>query len=591
LKVRHRLLLVLGGASLSVAVLLAAGAFWVVRAAIRERVVERIATETSLVASWVAQGERANPELHLHELARSTASTLGVRVSLIADDGTVLADSAVARAAIERMDDHGTRPEIRDARRLGSATSFRLSGTTSIEYFYSARLLPEGGRVRFVRLALPASAVDRVSLGYGRLSVGVVVTCMLLLTAIAYGAIRRLSYPVEWMTESVERAAAGDFQLDLPRPGGEEVGRLHAAVRRLQSVLLAKLAELDSERAVLSSVISGMKEGLVLLGPDNRVRLTNRALRELFEIDFDPQGHRLTDVVRHPAIVADVEAALVAENEEAGTRRSVVRLEGSAQVFELHVTRLPAADGESAEGVLALLFDITRQEALEGVRREFVANVSHELRTPLTAIKAAVETLLDGDASDPETTLSFLQIISKNSDHMGELIEDLTDLSLIETGAITLELAHVDAAGVAREVVEKLEPLAAARNVELIAEVPSPFALRADRRRLVEMLTNLADNALKFNRPGGHAWIRGRDQDGRRLLVVEDDGIGIPSSSIEMIFNRFYQVNRDGSNRSRGTGLGLAIVKHLMRLHDGRVQVKSELGKGSSFVLDFPRPT
>jgi len=584
LKVRHRLLLVLGSASLLVAVLLAAGGFWLVRSAMRDRLVERIRSETQLIARFVADAGDDD----LDSLAREAASALGMRVSLIDAEGVVLADSAVAPAALAEMDDHRTRPEMQDARRLGSGASFRLSDTTSIRYFYSACLLPEGKRIRYVRLAVPASEIQQVESRYGWLSAWFVMAGMLLLTAIAYGAIRRLSYPVEWMTDAVERAAAGDFQLDLPRAGGEEVSRLYSAVGRLQTALLAKISELDSERAVLASVVGGMKEGLLLLDSDSRIRLTNEALRNLFDIDFDPLGHRLTDVVRQPAIVTEIEAALSGETDGTGTREAIIRMEDSGRAFELHVTRLPR--GGTSEGVLALLFDITRQEALEGVRREFVANVSHELRTPLTSIIASVETLLEGDA-DATTTSSFLQIISKNSEHMSELIEDLTDLSLIETGAIALELGPVDAARVAREVVEKLEPLAASRAVELIADVPTQFELRADRRRLVDMLTNLADNALKFNRPGGHAWIRGLELEGHPVLVVEDDGIGIPSNSLDLIFNRFYQVNRGGSSRTRGTGLGLSIAKHLMRLHGGRLRVESELGKGSRFLLEFPRPT
>jgi two-component system phosphate regulon sensor histidine kinase PhoR len=238
--------------------------------------------------------------------------------------------------------------------------------------------------------------------------------------------------------------------------------------------------------------------------------------------------------------------------------------------------------------VLALFVDITRLDRLEKIRREFVANVSHELRTPLTSIKAFVENLIDGGLDDPENAQRFLQIVERHADHMGELIEDLTDLSSIETGSVTLELRRVDASEVAREVVEQLRPLATKRDVEVRIALSTPFPVTSDRRRLEQMLINLINNAIKFNREGGRVVIDGQASTAGTTIIVEDTGIGIPSASQTKIFERFYQVSRDRSRAVGGTGLGLSIVKHLMRLHGGRVQLVSELGHGTKVTLDFP---
>jgi two-component system phosphate regulon sensor histidine kinase PhoR len=174
---------------------------------------------------------------------------------------------------------------------------------------------------------------------------------------------------------------------------------------------------------------------------------------------------------------------------------------------------------------------------------------------------------------------------------MGALIEDLIDLSLIETGAVALDSGPLDAAEVAREVAGRFRPLAETRGVELIVDLPARLDIRADRRRLEQMLTNLIDNALKFNRPGGHVRVHGGIDETVIQLNVLDTGVGIPAGNQEMIFNRFYQVNRERSRQAGGTGLGLALVKHLMRLHGGTVRVDSELGRGSTFTLEFPIPT
>ena len=173
---------------------------------------------------------------------------------------------------------------------------------------------------------------------------------------------------------------------------------------------------------------------------------------------------------------------------------------------------------------------------------------------------------------------------------MGELIEDLTDLSLIETGAVTLDLRPVDVSELSRELAERLRPVARKRDVEIRVELPLRFPLRADRRRLEQMLANLVENAIKFNREGGHVRIHGTLRGASPVVFVEDTGVGIPSDSIDRVFNRFFQVNQERSRQRRGTGRGLAIVKHLMRLHGGSVRVESELGVGSTFILEFPAP-
>jgi two-component system phosphate regulon sensor histidine kinase PhoR len=568
-------------AALAGAVLVAVGATWLLRTAVRDRYVERLRAETALLGDW-AEGYDGNPQ----ELAVLAGRRLGFRVTLIDGEGTVIGDSAKDQGQLTELDNHLDRPEVQGARLRGSGESLRTSATTRVEYFYSARRLERPNRVEFVRIALPAHEIYRVQTRYSWLVVGVFLVSMLLLTVLTYGAVRRLSRPMETMADSVARAAAGEFELELPQAGGEEVARLAAAVRRMQHALLEKISELDSERAVLSSVVSGMREGLLLVGPDRRIRVANRSLRQILNLTFDPVDHLLAEVVRHPTLLGDVEASL---SEGRETRESVLRMESSGRSFELHVTPLKGPGGSHKQGALVLLFDITRLEALEGVRREFVANVSHELRTPLTAIKASVETLIDGDIDDRDNANRFLEIIGRNADYMGALIEDLTDLSLIETGAVALDLRTLDAAEVVREVVERFRPLAETRGVELIVELAAPLGLRADRRRLEQILTNLVDNALKFNRPGGQVRIRGGCDESGIVLAVEDTGAGIPAGSREMIFHRFYQVDRQRSRQAGGTGLGLALVKHLMRLHGGAVRVDSELGQGATFTLEFPK--
>ncbi len=294
----------------------------------------------------------------------------------------------------------------------------------------------------------------------------------------------------------------------------------------------------------------------------------------------EPQGRLLAEVIRHSALNRHVETAL-----RDGQEIHEPLLQVGSRCFELHIKLLGPPTGD----MIVLLHDTTRLEALESVRREFVANVSHELRTPLTSIKAFVETLLDETNDDPESRLQFLGIIAKHAARMEALIDDITDLSRIETDSVELEPTVFDAARTCREIAEDLEPRATRHEVTVIVSLARPFPVYADPRRLEQVLTNLIDNAIKFNRPQGEVRITGtRDQHGTTRLAVEDDGVGIPVDSAEKIFRRFYRVDPARSRDAGGTGLGLAIVKHLMRLHGGQVTVESELGSGSRFVIELP---
>jgi two-component system phosphate regulon sensor histidine kinase PhoR len=399
----------------------------------------------------------------------------------------------------------------------------------------------------------------------------------LLLAALAYLATRRLASAIERMTAAAERTAAGERRLDLPYASADELSRLAASVNRTKTALLAEIADLDEDRRLLSSVFAGMREGLLVVGPDRRIRLVNEAFRQIFGVPFDPIGRLLAEVIRDPRVVADLDTALEEKRE---IRESVVRAADSGRSFELHVTPLDP-------GALVLFFEVSRLEALERVRREFVANVSHELRTPLTSIKAFVETLLDGGVDDREHAVRFLTIVRRHADRMNALIDDLTDLSLIETGSVSLDLQVLDAGEVARDVVTQLAP-GAGQEIAVRCEVPSPFPVLADRRRLEQVLVNLVDNAIKFNRLGGTVIVSGLVQEGHPVLAVEDTGVGIPADSLEKVFHRFYRVDKTRSREAGGTGLGLAIVKHLMRLHGGAVRLRSELGHGARFELEFP---
>jgi two-component system phosphate regulon sensor histidine kinase PhoR len=410
-------------------------------------------------------------------------------------------------------------------------------------------------------------------------------TALVLPSAVGWFAYRALDRQIESLTGEIDRTPTDGTHRAFVVEGRDSPGELASALTRFVAELGNRIEDGRRESRLLQSVVVAMKEGMVVLGPDRKIRVANDAFRQLFRTPFDPVGRLLAEVVRDPAVFRELEASLPPGGE---VRESLLHLPGSGRSFELRVSPLSGNTAEEPAGALILFFDVTRLEALERVRREFVADVSHELRTPLTSIKAFVESLIEGRLVDRDESLRFLEIVGKHGDRMGALIDDLTDLSLIETGAVALDLAPLDAAEVASDVVAQFAFRADAAGVEVRLDVPAPFPLVADQRRLEQILVNLVDNAIKFSKRGGVVRISGGNVDGRPRIMVEDTGVGIPPDALEQVFHRFFRVDKARSRELGGTGLGLAIVKHLMRLHGGQVSVASELGRGATFTLEFP---
>ena len=349
-------------------------------------------------------------------------------------------------------------------------------------------------------------------------------------------------------------------------------------------------AESDNETLALEQLfeatLNGMREGLLVVDREMRVIASNESARRLFNLGESRLAmQRLTQLTRNPAIYSAFLDALQ------GTERAGVKVETfgpKRRVFDLRVVPLSSGNGSQTQGAIGVFFDVTKLERLERVRQEFLSNVSHELRTPLTAISAFVETLEAGNA-DASDNKRFLGIIRRNAERMNNLIGDILELSAIEAGTVKVEPRPIQLAPLVEDVFNSLSAKASPRDIELAHDVGSEVIVFADPVRLEQMLTNLVENAIKFNREGGQVYVRFDDGEKSRISV-EDTGEGIPSQHVERLFERFYRVDRARSRDLGGTGLGLAIVKHLSRAHGGEVTVESRLGEGSVFAIELPKP-
>ena len=347
-----------------------------------------------------------------------------------------------------------------------------------------------------------------------------------------------------------------------------------------------------AEGALFASTLESLRDGVLVVDAWGAVTASNQAAREMFGVRAGVRGgaRRLSEWTRHPSIHAAFGAALE-RGERAEVRvelRAADTAAGSCRVFDLRVAPLGPRGAGAWRGAVGLFFDTTRLEQLERVRQEFLSNVSHELRTPLAAVLTYVETLEAGGGDDAAQRALFLAVIRRNAERMRRLVEDIGELSLIESGAARLDPRPARLRALVEHVFTALRARAEERRVELRNEVEDGATVYADPSRLEQMLTNLADNAVKFNREGGAVTItHGRAGRADRVSVA-DTGEGLTPEHASRVFERFYRVERARTREAGGTGLGLAIVKHLARAHGGEVSVESTPGAGSVFTIELP---
>jgi two-component system phosphate regulon sensor histidine kinase PhoR len=332
----------------------------------------------------------------------------------------------------------------------------------------------------------------------------------------------------------------------------------------------------------LFEILKIMREAAIIVGEDTRILASNAAAYHAFARGNGAlEQKRLTEVIRDLSVHEAFRRALT---ESVVTEVEFEFITSEKRTFAVRVSPLELDGARNAVGIF---YDLTQIERLETVRQEFLSNVSHELRTPLTSILAFVETLEDGAIEDEANNRRFLGVIRKNARRMHRLIDDILELSSIEAGKISVEPKSVNLSALVNEVFTNLSAKAREKGIRLENTVAPDAFVYADAVRLEQILTNLVDNAVKFNRAEGSVVVAHERKDGKDSIRVIDTGEGISSEHVQRIFERFYRADRARSSEVGGTGLGLAIVKHLARLHGGEVSATSVIGKGSTFVLDL----
>ncbi len=543
----------------------------------------RLASESA--GALLAEGAPAG---EIDALVKRLGQLLQARVTVIDPDGAVVGDSQEDPAT---MENHRTRPEVQAALAGGQGKGTRYSRTLGYQMMYvAAPVRTAAGQVAGVaRVALPLTQIEQRVSRLRYTIAGASLLTALLAGLLAVLIARQMTRPLRKLTGLAERMARGDLAGRIHIDSGDEVGRLGGAFNRMAGELQAQIEAMDAQRDMLAAVLAHMADGVLIGDSSGRVRLINPAAARLLGVDQQAAvGERFVTLVRDHQITGlwrrcrDCNEEL-GETVDMGTHRPFLR-----------VVATPLSGPAEGE-CLVLLQDLTEMRRLETVRRDLVSNLSHELRTPLAGLKAVVDTLRDGALEDPPAARRFLDRIDTEVDALTQMVQELLELSRIESGQAPLRLAPAAVAGLVIPPVDRLQPQAERGGLTVAVDLPAAGdepglpAVLADAERVREVVTNLVHNAIKFTPAGGRVTVSAR-QAGREVIVsVEDTGVGIAAADLPRIFERFYKADRARSGG--GTGLGLSIARHIVQGHGGRIWAESVEGRGSAFYFSLPVAT
>ncbi|HIW74790.1 MAG TPA: HAMP domain-containing protein [Firmicutes bacterium] len=538
---------------------------------------KRLDTALALVCGYsLPEGEQPYERLAEDAAARLAGEEL--RITLIAEDGTVLGDSETDPAG---MANHAGRPEVRQALETGEGRDIRRSDTTGEREMYRAvtQTMPDGSRVVFrASLSLEGEGRMQATL-WGCGLIGMFMGLVAALFAAHYSA-GRLMEPLQELTGAARRIAAGETGVRVAA-APDEMGELSGAFNRMTERLAAAHAELEYSSERMAGILQGMDDGVIALDADGRITLLTRRARELLGA-VPSEASRLEECGgNYLAVQGLLERAM----ESGEPVRETLALAGPPErILQVYAARVK----ETREGgALAVFSDVTRIRKLEIMRSEFVANVTHELKTPLTSIRGYIELLKSGPR-DEETARSFYEIIEIEAERLQKLTDDLLQLSEIESGARGGENESVGVEEALGQICESLRPEAEGRGIAFRLQVEPGLRVGASPRRFHQLMKNLMENAVKYNRDNGSVAVTAQKERGVAVIRVADTGIGIPAEHLGRIFERFYRVDKGRSREQGGTGLGLSIVKHIVSLYGGDIQVESEAGTGSAFTVRLP---
>lgn len=505
------------------------------------------------------------------------------RITFIDFNGNVLGES---EADFHSMGNHLQRKEIQEALKGKTGKDIRFSNTLKLNFLYIA--VPLTSSEIIIRISVPLVQLKRIDQIIWIYTIIGILAGLLITIFLALRFSSSIIRPINELISVSKDISEGNYSRRVHIGTDDEIGQLASTFNDMASKLERTLSEMTDKNLKVDSIINSMISGVVAVDNDYKVMLINSIACDMFGIKNGPGviGINILELIRNNQIIDLLNETV------AGNIPHICEIAVGPpidKVFRVYTNPIKSKDKYAVNsGGIATIHDITNLKKLEQIRTEFVSNVTHELKTPLTSIRGFIETLKNGAIEDKSVSTKFLEIIDIESERLYLLINDILQLSEIETQRTDSNIETYNVKSIMEEILSVLNVAANKKEIALSYEVSDSLSIYVNRDRIKQMLINLIDNAIKYNSENGYVHVKAYKQEGIITFSIRDSGIGIAEEHIPRIFERFYRVDKGRSRNMGGTGLGLSIVKHIVNLYSGSITVKSEVGKGSEFIIQLP---
>jgi two-component system phosphate regulon sensor histidine kinase PhoR len=544
-----------------------------------------ITDQTILAADLLTGTYMQEDTAYLQRLSDKISSESGVRVTIVdSNNGNVLADSEFDSSFLEP---HDARPEISKAIGGQIASDIRFSDTARINMLYVAVPFKNDTLSGVIRLAKPIDEIKKVLLKILSILLLTVVLTALAAFAVSAVAANRLSRPLSDISEAVKDIAQGNFKRRIYKQSDQEFEQLSAAVNNMAEYLERYLNEISEVKSQLEAVLDNTVNGILMLDYEGRIKYVNPAARELLFSHKDPIGKKHIEAISNYELLEIIDGI---KNHSHSIKTNIILHSHGSRIIEINAQAISTTRGEQNDSILVVLNDITEIKHLEQVRKDFIANVTHELKTPIASISGFAETMLTEKVDTQEEFREFSQIIYNEAKRLTDLINELFELSRLESSKRLINLQPADINSIIEATVKLVEKKPEVKDYQIVFNKPgNPVWIKTDADSVVQIMINLLDNAVKYSEPESEIKITLDETPSEIVVSVIDKGEGISEKECSRIFERFYRTDKARSRKTGGTGLGLAIVKHLAENLGGRVGVNSKPGEGSSFFFSLPK--
>lgn len=557
---------------------------------------DKLKNTASLIQYQISEEAKKGTKLDFNQAAKKYAELLnmssgkdtlpkdtGTRITFIDLNGKVVGES---ETDYQNMENHLGRKEVKEAIEGKVGEDIRFSKTLNIDFVYVA--VPIKSSQVVVRISVPLRQVkdiDKIIWYYTIIGIlaGLVLSALLALR-FSSSIIR----PVNELINVSKEISMGNYSKQVGIKSKDEIGQLSETFNDMAAKLEKTVADLIDKNVKVDSIMDSMTNGIIAVDTHYRVILINSIASEIFGLKYGPGllGINILELIRNNQVNVFLKETI---EKNSSTINDIIIGSPDEKVLRIHTNPIKSKDpGRANSGGLAFIQDITKIKKLEQIRTEFVSNVTHELKTPLTSIRGFIETLRSGAINDKEVAEKFLEIIDIEAERLYMLINDILQLSEIETKQKDSNIASYNLKSIIEETLSIMLGTAEKKNITLDFEADENLNIVANRDRIKQMIINLVDNAIKYNVENGKVGIRANKCEGKITISVKDTGIGISKEHLPRLFERFYRVDKGRSRDMGGTGLGLSIVKHIVNLYSGDIKVNSEPGKGTEFIIRLP---